>query len=188
MSKAVPSVPAGSDRLGELRDTERAIALWHQKAAECGGHPPLSVFDFSRMDGGDCAYRFVICADPLGSAHKFLVYGSHFARLLALPEAPAFGVLLADHLPDRYCSLFIEGCEEALAQGQPVNMNRYAVHLGQVELYRAAFMPLAVPPNSPVRFVLGSFNRRIGPKASATGAVRKAYQSLFEASENRRPA
>jgi hypothetical protein len=187
MANEASSPPYGTDRIGELRDTERTIAVWRQKAAEHGGHPPLSAFGFSSLDGADCAYRFVVCADPAGGGPTFVIYGSQLARLLELPEAPIFGAPMADQLPPRYASLFIEGCEEAIAQAQPVRMSGFVTHLGQVELYRAAFMPLAVWPKSPVRFVLGSFNRRIGPRASEADADRKTYRLLYEISEGLPP-
>jgi len=165
-------VPVKPGYIGELRDTERAIALWHQKSAEYGGPPPLAAFDFSRLDGGDCAYRFVICAD-LAASPFFLVYGVQFARLLELPKTPSVGAPLADHLPQRYLRLFNEGCEDAIARAHPVPMSGFVAHIDQIELYRAAFMPLARSRKSTARFVLGSFNRRIGPRISDADAVRQ---------------
>jgi hypothetical protein len=102
MSETSRSTWNSSELAGELRDTERAIALWHRKAAELGGPPPLTAFDFSRMMGGDGGYRFVICADAVSDDHTFLIYGSQFARLLELPEAPVFAVPLSS-----------QGCFEA---------------------------------------------------------------------------
>ena len=49
---------------------------------------------------------------------------------------------------------------------------------GQIELYRVAFMPLATQPNSLMRVVFGTFNRRIGPKAHSSEAVRTTYNWL----------
>ena len=44
-----------------------------------------------------------------------------------------------------------------------------------IALWRPAFMPLAARPKSPLRFVLGSFNRRMGPKVWAADAFRQVH-------------
>jgi hypothetical protein len=75
------------DLPAERRDTESAIRLWHQKATAGGGLPSLSTFDFSRL-ASERGYRFLISGDEFVGASVFLVYGMHFARLLALPEQP----------------------------------------------------------------------------------------------------
>src|ERR1700720_2023012 len=41
----------------ELRDTERAITFWRQKASECGGLPPSTAFDLFRMSSGAWSHR-----------------------------------------------------------------------------------------------------------------------------------
>jgi hypothetical protein len=33
--------------VGEQRDTERAVTLWHNKAAASGGPPPITAFNVS---------------------------------------------------------------------------------------------------------------------------------------------
>jgi hypothetical protein len=169
--------------VGELRDTEHAISFWRRKASEFGGLPPTEAFDFSRMITGDWSHRFVICTDPIVSELVFLVYGSRFAQLLELPEEPISGIPITGRLPGRYLPLFSEGCRDAIAYAAPVRLSGAVVDYGQVELYRAAFMPLAMRENSSMHLVFGTFNRRIGPKARSSGAVRATYNLLFEESE-----
>ncbi len=164
---------------GELRDTELAITFWHQKASEFGGLPPLTAFDFSQMIGGAWSHRFVICDDPVAGEPAFLIYGSRFAHLLELPEEPIRGVPITRQLPGRYLPLFTEGRSEAIVQSAPVRLSGAVVDYGQIELYRAAFMPLATRPNSSMQVVFGTFNRRIGPKACSSGAVRTTYNWIF---------
>jgi hypothetical protein len=166
--------------IGELRDTELAISLWRQKASEFGGVPPPSAFDFSSMIGGAWNHRFVICTDAVVGELTFLIYGSRFAQLLELPAEPTSGIPIARHLTGRYLPLFTEGCRDAITQVAPVRLSGAVVDYGQIELYRAAFMPLAMRQHSLMRLVFGSFNRRIGPKAHSTDAVRATYNSIFE--------
>jgi hypothetical protein len=163
---------------GELRDTELAIAFWHQKASEFGGLPPLTAFDFSRMISGAWCYRFVIHVDAVAGEPAFLIYGSRFAQLLELPEKPISGVPITRQLPGRYLPLFAEGCSDAVAQAVPVRFSGAVVDYGQIELYRAAFMPLATQTNSSMQVVFGTFNRRMGPKAYSSEAVRTTYNWL----------
>jgi len=166
--------------VGELRDTERAISLWRQKASEFGGVPLPTAFDFSAVIGGAWNYRFVICTDAAVAELTFLIYGSRFAQLLELPAEPISGIPIARQLPGRYLPLFTEGSREAIAQAAPVRLSGAVVHYGQIELYRAAFMPLAMRQDSFMRLVFGSFNRRIGQEAHSTDAVRSTYNSIFE--------
>jgi hypothetical protein len=183
--------PVASDRVtapgesetgpvGELRDTELAISLWRRKASEFGGVPPPTAFDFSSMIGGAWNHRFVICTDTVVGELTFLIYGSGFAQLLELPAQPTSGIPIPRQLPGRYLSLFTEGCRDAIAQAAPVRLSGAVVDYGQIELYRAAFMPLAMRQHSLMRLVFGSFNRRIGLKAHSTDAVRATYNSIFE--------
>jgi hypothetical protein len=165
--------------VGELRDTELAISLWRQKASEFGRVPPPTAFDFSSVIGA-WNYRFVICTDAGVGELTFLIYGSRFAQLLELPAEPISGIPIARQLPGRYLPLFTEGSREAIAQAAPVRLSGAVVDYGQIELYRAAFMPLAMRPDSFMRLVFGSFNRRIGQEAHSTEAVRSTYNSIFE--------
>jgi hypothetical protein len=181
---------------GELRDTELAISLWRRKATEFGGLPPATAFDFSWMIGGSWSHRFVICADAADGELTFLMYGSRFAQLLELPPEPVTGLPIARQLPRRYLPLFNEGCHDAIARADPVRLSGAVVDYGQIELYRAAFMPLALRQNSPMQLIFGSFNYRIGPSANSADAVRKTYNAIFEdaqsakapASSSQRPA
>jgi len=165
---------------GELRDTELAISFWRQKASESDGLPPPSAFDFSRIIGGAWSYRFVLCVDVVVGELSFLIYGSRFAKLFELPEEPISGVPISRQLPGRYLPLFTEGCRDAIAQAAPVRMSGVAVDYGRIELYRAAFMPLAMRQNSSIQLVFGTFNRRIGPEAHSADAVRTTYNWVFE--------
>ena len=165
---------------GELRDTELAISFWRRKASEFGGPPPLTAFDFSRKICGAWSYRFGICSDVVVGELSFLIYGSRFARLLELPEQPISGVPITRQLPGRYLPLFTGGCRDAIAQAAPVRLNGAVVDYGQIELYRAAFMPLAMQPNSSMQLVFGTFNLRVGPEAHSSDAVRTTYNCVFE--------
>ena len=89
--------------VGELRDTEHAIAFWRRKASEFGGLPPTEAFDFSRMFVGGWGHRFVICTDAVVGELVFLIYGLRFARLLELPEAPISGIPITGQLPGDIC-------------------------------------------------------------------------------------
>ena len=166
--------------VGELRDTELAMSLWRRKASEFGGLPPPTAFDFSWMVGGAWSHRFVICADTADRELTFLMYGSRFAQLLELPAEPVTSLPIARQIPGRYLLLFTEGCHDAIARAAPVRSSGAVVDYGQIELYRAAFMPLAMRRNSPMQLVFGSFNRRIGPTADLADAVRTTYNSIFE--------
>ena len=87
------------ERAGELRDTERAIKLWYQKASTVGCPPPWKAFDFSRMPG-DWGYRFVIGSGGLVAAAEFVTYGLEFGRLLELPEKATNEVPMLQQLPE----------------------------------------------------------------------------------------
>lgn len=132
------------------------------------------------MLGGAWSHRFVVFVDPVSGDLKLLTYGSKFAELLELPEQPIDDFPINRHLPGRYLPLFTEGCRDAIAQAGPVRSSGVIVEYGQIELYRAAFMPLASRQNSPMQLVFGSFNRRLGPNAHASDAVRAMYNSLIE--------
>ena len=165
---------------GELRDTELAISLWRRKASEFGGLPPPTAFDFSQVIGGAWSHRFVIRAHAVAGELTFLIYGPKFARLLGLPREPINGVPIAQQLPTRYLPLFTEGCRDAIAHEAPVRSSGAVIDYGQIELYRVAFMPLAMSQNSSTQLVFGTFNCRTGPKAHSRDAIRATYNSLFE--------
>jgi hypothetical protein len=151
---------------GDLRNTEGVIALWREEAAKHAGPPPVTAFDFSKT-----SHRFVVCRDAIADDYSFLIYGSQFAQLLGLPEAPAVDVPLADLIPDTYLPVFREGCSEALARMEPIPLSGFVVRHERIELYRAVFLPLARPPRSKITSVLGSFGRRVGPTVSQFDAA-----------------
>ncbi len=141
----------------ERRDTELAITLWHEKASELGSPPPVEAFDLSRTI--DWSYRFIICGAGLSDS-VFLMYGSHFARLLGLAEKPNYYDPIVVQIPPRYQPLFTEGCEAGAAVPAAAKFNGAVVHNGRTELYRAAFMPLRLRVDSLRPIVFGSFNYR----------------------------
>jgi len=143
----------------EQRDTERAILLWQRKAALHGRPPPLTEFDLAAIRGG---YRFLISGgDPRSSV--FLIYGFRFAQLFHLPEKPVHRRSIIQQIPERYQSIFVEGIRDALRQAAPARYSGGVLHDGQLELYRAAFMPLILNVQSAYAVILGSFNNRIVP-------------------------
>jgi len=194
MTQPVPSHtagPAACDRVTgdgrlepalveELRDSELTMLFWRRKASEFGGLPPPTAFDLSRMVGGAWSHRFVIRADAATDELSLLIYGSKFAELLELPEEPLSGAPISRQLPGRYLSLFIRGCRAAISRAAPVRLSGVVVDYNQIELYRAAFMPLAKGENSPMQLVFGTFNRRNGPQAHSSDAVRAMYNSLIK--------
>src|SRR5215471_3689650 len=129
----------------ERRDTELAVTLWHQKASELGSPPPVEAFDLSRAM--DWSYRFMICGAGISDS-VFLMYGSHFARLLGLPKKPNYYDPVMAQLPMRYRPLFTEGCEAAAAVPAAAKFSGAVVHDGRTELYRVAFMPLRLRVDS----------------------------------------
>jgi hypothetical protein len=175
MPKHEPASPDGisgqsRDFPAEQRDTEAAIRLWHRRATEVGGPPPLSTFDFSRLTS-DWGYRFLISGDEFVKASVFLVYGVHFARLLGLPEQPRSKIPLVHQLPVRYRPLFVDGYGEALRDLAPARLSGTVVHQRKLELYRAAFMPIR-GANSVRSLIFGSFNYRVLPQQAASDGLR----------------
>lgn len=153
----------GLDRelAAESRDAERAIRLWHQKAAN-GRPPDLTAFDFHRLQT-DWGFRFLISTDELLEAAVFIVYGSQFANLLSLPEKPNSAIPVLRQVPTRYRGLFWEGCGEVLRHPEPARFNGAIRYGGDLELYRAAFMPLQGSAESSRPLIYGTFNRRAVP-------------------------
>jgi hypothetical protein len=143
---------------GERRDTDRAIALWHQKARDLGWPPPIEAFDLSRV-ASDWGYRFIVCGDDMEDA-VFLLYGLQFARVLRLPEKPNHHVPIIGQLPERYQQVFADGCGEAIKKLIPVRFSDSIEHAGSIEYYRAAFLPVKLQVNSRKPIVFGSFNCR----------------------------
>jgi hypothetical protein len=143
----------------ELRDTERAIILWQDKAAEFGGVPPDTTLELCESVEDDGSYRFVICTDEANDDRTFLSYGPKFAELFQLSIRVQTDVPINRALPDHSVAVFEEGCRQAIAQLKPVRMSGALLHHDVVELYRAAFMPLAARYGRFMR-VFGSFNQK----------------------------
>jgi hypothetical protein len=144
----------------ESRDTEQAIRLWHHKTAS-NSPPALTAFDFQRLQT-DWGYRFLVSSDEFVGAAVFIIYGVPFARLLRLPDRADPRLPMLQQLPARYRALFVEGCDEVLVKSEPARFSGAIRHGGDVELYRAAFMPLQ--GNNNLRpLIYGTFNRRTVP-------------------------
>jgi hypothetical protein len=158
--------------VGEQRDTERAVTLWHNKASATGGPPPITAFDLSRLTG-DWGHRFLISTDKIVEDSVFLIYGSPFARLLELPETPLSFTPMVEQLPERYRPLFAEGCVEAITEAAPARFSGAVVHHGKIEFYRAVFMPCKLNASSWRPLIFGSFNYRVAPRVSASAALRR---------------
>ncbi len=158
--------------VGEQRDTERAVTLWHNKASATGGPPPITAFDLSRLTG-DWGHRFLISTDKIVEDSVFLIYGSPFARLLELPETPLSFTPMVEQLPERYRPLFGEGCVEAITEAAPARFSGAVVHHGKIEFYRAVFMPCKLNASSWRPLIFGSFNYRVAPRVSASAALRR---------------
>jgi hypothetical protein len=173
--------------VGEQRDTERAITLWHNKASASGGLPPITAFDLSRLSD-DWGHRFLISTDKIVADSVFLIYGSPFARLLELPEAPLSFTPMLEQLPKRYRPLFGEGCIEAVSEAMPARFSGAVVHHGKIEFYRAAFMPCKLNASSWRPLVFGSFNYRVVPRVSTSAALRRMEGSPAERVDSDEPA
>jgi hypothetical protein len=119
----------------------------------------------------DWGYRFLISGDEFVKASVFLVYGVQFARLLGLPEQPRSKVPLVHQLPVRYRPLFVDGYAEALRDLAPTRLSGTVVHQQNLELYRAAFMPIR-GANSVRSLIFGSFNYRVLPQQAASDGLR----------------
>ena len=167
----------------ESRDTERAIRLWHQKAA-LGDPPDLASFDFQRLQT-DWGFRFLISTDELLEAAVFIIYGAQFANLLSLTEKPKLGIPVLRQLPARYRGLFREGCAEVLRRPEPARFSGAMRYGGDLELYRAAFMPLQGSGGSRP-LIYGTFNRRAVPFSALRGVAR-SRQSTSDQVAAKRP-
>ena len=144
--------------------------LWHHKAAS-GSPPDLTAFDFQRLQT-DWGYRCLISSDEFVGAAVFIIYGMQFARLLALPDSADPCLPMLQQLRARYRDLFVEGCAEVLVKSEPARFSGVVRHGGDVELYRAAFMPLQ-GKNNLRPLIYGTFNRR----AVHIAALRETFTS-----------
>ena len=147
------------DRSNERRDIQRAIKLWEQSVGEGGDAPLLETFDFSPMRK-DWGYRFLICSDPNAENAAFVVYGLKFAQLLGLPETAIASIPVIHQLPERYRTIFAEGCSKAMTEPAPARLSGSFSYDIKVELYRAVYLPIRLHPDWSKRLIFGSFNYR----------------------------
>jgi len=81
---------------------------------------------------------------------------------MGLPEKPYHSIPMVEQLPSRYVPVFTKGRIDATLLGAPVRIQGAVDREdGRQELYRAAFIPLAVTPNRQQRLAFGAFNCRV---------------------------
>jgi len=143
----------------ERRESERAIAYWSRKAAQLGSTPTVASLDLASIQTAGWAHRFVIAVDPMVENSALLMYGSNFAKLLELPQKTSPHLPMVRQLPKRFSDVFVLGCSDAHAQKTPVRLEGEIERIdGRRELYRAAFIPVGVKPNSLTHLAFGAFN------------------------------
>ncbi|MBV9825977.1 MAG: hypothetical protein JO001_09900 [Alphaproteobacteria bacterium] len=150
---------SGRDR----REAERLLAYWERKAQEFGEENiTIASIDIGNMNTREWSNRFLISVDPVVERSALLLYGPRFAKTLSLPEQPRMDLPMMRQLPNRYASVFLQGCGEALRQMQAVRLEgeveRYDDRLEQ---YRVVFVPVGVKPNSLTCFAFGAFSNRV---------------------------
>jgi hypothetical protein len=143
----------------ERRDIRRVLEHWVRHASTNDGVPGLDNFDFASIKR-DWSHRFLICTDQNGEDAAFLAYGPIFAAQLELPETVTAIVPLNAQLPERYRSLFVEGCENAMTERLPARFSGAIEHYFTVELFRAVFLPIRLHPSWSKWLIFGSFNCR----------------------------
>lgn len=149
--------PSGRER----RESERVIAYWEKKSLACGGMPTMAELDLAEMESPDWSHRFVIAVDPKVEDSALLMYGSTFAEYLGLRYATGDQPIF-QQLPKHLASVFAQGCSEAATSRMPVRLEgAVAREDGREELYRAAFIPVGVRPNSLTCLAFGAFNRTL---------------------------
>jgi hypothetical protein len=77
-------------------------------------------------------------------------------------------------LPARYRALFREGCGGVLRHPEPARFSGAIRYHGDLELYRAAFMPLQGSAGSRP-LIYGTFNRRAVPFSALRGVARSRH-------------
>jgi hypothetical protein len=143
----------------ERRESERAIAYWERKTAELGATPTVSSLDLGDIHSQHWSHRFVIAVDPVVENSALLMYGSNFARLLDLPDKGTPHIPMVRQLPKRFSKIFVRGCGNAHEQKTPIRIEGEVERAdGKRELYRAAFIPVGVKPNSLTHLAFGAFN------------------------------
>jgi hypothetical protein len=146
----------------ERREAERAISDWEEERRRLGRELALMTLNASEMVSEKWSHRFIIAVDPTVEYCSLLFYGAKFAALMGLPEKPNHSIPMVEQLPSRYAPVFTKGCTDATLLGTPVRMQGAVDREdGRQELYRAAFIPLAVTPNRQQRLAFGAFNCRV---------------------------
>jgi hypothetical protein len=144
----------------ERRDNRRALEHWLRHASGNDQVPVLDTFDFASIKR-DWSHRFLICTDRNVENAAFVAYGATFATLLGLPETVTAITPLNQQLPERYRSLFTEGCENAMTKQVPARFSGAIKHYyDTAELFRAVFLPIRLHPSWSKWLIFGSFNCR----------------------------
>jgi len=146
----------------ERRGAERAISDWEEERRRLGRELALMTLNTSEMVSEKWSHRFIIAVGPTVEYSSFLFYGAKFAALMGLPDKANHTIPMVQQLPARYVPVFTKGCIKATLRGEPVRMQG-AVDCedGRQELYRAAFIPLALKPDRQQRLTFGAFNCRL---------------------------
>jgi len=153
-----PSPAAGRAQ----RETDRLLAYWEGRLAELGGELTIAGLDLDQANSRDWSNRFLISVDSFIERSSLLLYGPQFARLLGLPGKPRAELPMMRQIPTRYTDLFMHGCADALREMAPVEFAGAVERAdGQIEQYRAVFVPIGVKPNALTWFAFGAFNDRI---------------------------
>jgi hypothetical protein len=152
----------------ERRESERAISYWDRKVQQLGRNATVAALDLSEINSEAWSHRFVIAVDPVVENSSLLLYGSDFAKLLALPPKGTPHVPMVRQLPRHLSSVFMQGCGDAHHQRQAVRLEGEITRPdGKMELYRAAFIPVGVKENSLTHLAFGAFNSCITDKPLA---------------------
>jgi hypothetical protein len=156
------TVPPGHER----RESERAIAYWRRKTAELGETPTIASLDLGEIHSEGWSHRFVIAVDPVVENSALLMYGTNFARLLELPEKGLPHIPMVRQLPKRFSEMFVRGCGDAHERRTPIRVEgEVPRNDGKRELFRAAFIPVGVKPNSLTHLAFGAFNSCVSEAA-----------------------
>jgi hypothetical protein len=143
----------------ERRESERVIRYWEKKVERLGHGATVAALDLGEINSVDWSHRFVIAVDPVVENSSLLLYGSDFAKLLALPPKGTPHVPMVRQLPRHLSDVFMQGCGDAHQQRQAVRVEGEIARVdGKMELYRAAFIPVGVKENSLTHLAFGAFN------------------------------
>jgi len=143
----------------ERRESERVIRYWEKKVERLGHGATVAALDLAEINSVDWSHRFVIAVDPVVENSSLLLYGSDFAKLLALPPKGTPHVPMVRQLPRHLSRVFMQGCGDAHNTREPIRVEGEIVREdGKRELYRAAFIPVGVKENSLTHLAFGAFN------------------------------